>query len=186
MALLASSVLVMGLTLSLLPAAAVHAEEPSAEQGSRLTQKPAVTIDVGKCEKGQTGFAWGLGSVQVSVLGLEKDHCVLEVTDDIEGGFVVKRCLVSVSQTTATIQEVCHPNVGDFGQRCRIDYSFNFSGCETVKSGNALLQAAKLVDFDEDGFSNADDNCPAVPNPDQKDKDADGVGDACQSTRSIE
>ena len=35
------------------------------------------------------------------------------------------------------------------------------------------------MDFDEDGFSNADDNCPAVSNPDQADGDDDGIGDAC-------
>jgi hypothetical protein len=38
---------------------------------------------------------------------------------------------------------------------------------------------AKSVDFDEDGFSNHDDNCPAQKNPDQKDGDGDGFGDIC-------
>ncbi|HMB90261.1 MAG TPA: right-handed parallel beta-helix repeat-containing protein [Rhodothermales bacterium] len=39
---------------------------------------------------------------------------------------------------------------------------------------------AELVDFDEDGFSNAKDNCPGVTNPDQSDINGDGIGDACE------
>ena len=35
------------------------------------------------------------------------------------------------------------------------------------------------VDTDFDGVSDADDNCPVQPNPDQNDSDQDGVGDLC-------
>ena len=38
---------------------------------------------------------------------------------------------------------------------------------------------ASLTDFDADGLSNSDDNCPAVFNPDQTDSNSDGIGDAC-------
>ncbi len=34
-------------------------------------------------------------------------------------------------------------------------------------------------DLDNDTVVNATDNCPSVPNPDQKDTDGDGIGDAC-------
>lgn len=34
-------------------------------------------------------------------------------------------------------------------------------------------------DEDEDGVPDGEDNCPNIPNPDQKDTDADGLGDAC-------
>lgn len=40
-----------------------------------------------------------------------------------------------------------------------------------------VREIAKHIDFDSDGFSNADDNAPALYNPDQTDSDGDGVGD---------
>ena len=36
------------------------------------------------------------------------------------------------------------------------------------------------VDSDGDGIPDSCDNCPTVPNPDQKDSNNDGVGDACE------
>ncbi|MFQ5571471.1 MAG: choice-of-anchor tandem repeat NxxGxxAF-containing protein [Rhodothermales bacterium] len=43
-----------------------------------------------------------------------------------------------------------------------------------------LFDAALSFDFDGDGFVNALDNCPSLPNPDQLDSDGDGVGDVCE------
>jgi hypothetical protein len=38
-----------------------------------------------------------------------------------------------------------------------------------------------LYDADTDGFIDCKDNCPSIPNPDQKDTDFDGKGDVCDN-----
>jgi len=38
-----------------------------------------------------------------------------------------------------------------------------------------------ILDVDDDGIPNAQDNCPCTSNPDQTDADNDGIGDACET-----
>ncbi|MBT8366886.1 MAG: PKD domain-containing protein [Deltaproteobacteria bacterium] len=40
-----------------------------------------------------------------------------------------------------------------------------------------------VSDSDDDGILNTSDNCPDTYNPNQKDSDSDGVGDACEATQ---
>ncbi|HEY7448953.1 MAG TPA: choice-of-anchor Q domain-containing protein, partial [Vicinamibacterales bacterium] len=42
-------------------------------------------------------------------------------------------------------------------------------------------EADPVIDTDLDGVSDAEDNCPTTPNPDQSDSDNDGVGNACET-----
>jgi uncharacterized delta-60 repeat protein len=57
-------------------------------------------------------------------------------------------------------------------------------GMFTGYNGTTMNRIARIHtgDADNDGIENAADNCPAVANPDQKDTDGDGQGDACDPT----
>jgi hypothetical protein len=44
----------------------------------------------------------------------------------------------------------------------------------------SAINIAKSVDYDGDGFSNYDDNCPGEPNADQKDSNGNRLGDICE------
>lgn len=52
----------------------------------------------------------------------------------------------------------------------RMDYGVTYE---------SVIEMAKMVDADEDGLSNYDDNCPGIYNPNQEDSNRDGLGDIC-------
>ena len=52
-----------------------------------------------------------------------------------------------------------------------------------VYSQTFMFTATSPPDRDRDGIEDAKDNCPTVANPDQRDSNRDGKGDACQPDR---
>jgi hypothetical protein len=58
------------------------------------------------------------------------------------------------------------------------DYNVNARMTEQEQS-IALRKPKRNRDLDNDGIRDTRDNCPSVYNPDQKDSDSDGIGDAC-------
>jgi hypothetical protein len=52
-----------------------------------------------------------------------------------------------------------------------------------VYSPTAWFIARYPPDLDRDGVEDATDNCPSIANPDQRDSNRDGKGDACQVDR---
>jgi hypothetical protein len=61
---------------------------------------------------------------------------------------------------------------------------------QLIEVAQNLYVSAKTADQDQDGVPESADNCPKKINPDQKDSDGDGIGDACEpdtvgSTRTV-
>jgi MYXO-CTERM domain-containing protein len=57
-------------------------------------------------------------------------------------------------------------------------------GRRTDTDGDGVPDRCDL-DTDNDGIPDATDNCPLVPNPDQRDSDGDTLGDACDPTADL-
>ena len=70
---------------------------------------------------------------------------------------------------------------GTGGGTCSPGDSAPLDPCVPHATGPACEHG--VVDDDGDGVVNAIDNCPATSNPDQRDQDGDGIGDACDSDR---
>jgi hypothetical protein len=69
-------------------------------------------------------------------------------------------------------QQHCTMNPDGSGDNCPYDY--NPDQATMIVNGTTCIQ-----DADKDGVRDDQDNCPTVANPDQKDTDGDGKGDAC-------
>jgi hypothetical protein len=92
---------------------------------------------------------------------------------DPSGGLTVSGGSVGVSSAARTFEAAV------FTMTIYIDA--NESGRRDV--GEEIVSATTIVtcplDTDSDGAFNTFDNCPLLANPDQADRDGDGIGDAC-------
>ena len=71
---------------------------------------------------------------------------------------------------------VLFPNVGTFQVTFQCTDGF---GVADASPASRTITVTPAPDSDGDGIPDFKDNCPNVPNPDQKDTDHDGLGDAC-------
>jgi hypothetical protein len=84
--------------------------------------------------------------------------------------------------TTSTAKNPVHT----FGMASAGGYDVKLTVHDGFGRSDSVIQKVVVLDpsSDDDGdrVPNASDNCPTVPNPDQKDADGDGRGDACDLT----
>jgi hypothetical protein len=97
------------------------------------------------------------------------------VLTEIEGTVeIIKDDLIVVDGYYATVPaDVFDPSELNVGDPVRV--TGILSNDDTIQVGNLVA----LTDSDGDGVYDVGDNCPDVPNPDQKDTNDDGVGNAC-------
>lgn len=84
---------------------------------------------------------------------------------------------------------------GDFDDEVIFDLRAEDVGMESFPSGrfgfynysqaDVRYAGFTLLDVDEDGIPDGEDNCPMAPNPEQADGDEDGVGDLCDNCPSV-
>lgn len=74
---------------------------------------------------------------------------------------------------------------GDYHENltCWTEFLHDSAGYACTKDSTEITVLGRnlLIDTDDDGISNAYDNCPAVPNPSQDNSDSDSHGDACDN-----
>ena len=90
-------------------------------------------------------------------------ECVTTVFECVDG--VVQECV-----PVAGVDELCDELDND----CDGDVDEDFAD----DNGNGIVDCLE-PDTDEDGWIDADDNCPEIANEQQEDLDQDGMGDAC-------
>ncbi len=102
--------------------------------------------------------------------------------DDLSGCYEIKYGFSDVSFTCQPIKIYQGENISVSGRNYLCAEAIDFVGNKGV-SGIIDLKSLQgnETDSDGDGITDDLDNCPSINNPDQKDTDDDGTGDACDS-----
>jgi hypothetical protein len=82
--------------------------------------------------------------------------------------------LVEIYDAVGNLLQARHPSLGGVPNPPRVVNLCDIGPCELLNRA-----AGGLPDSDSDGVPDDADNCPTAYNPDQTDRDHDGIGDAC-------
>ncbi len=87
-----------------------------------------------------------------------------------------------VNSDTATIEIVAkRTGSGDVTNTATIRPSDGGTDTNLANNTSSVTVRERIIDADSDGVLDTTDNCPNNANPDQADKDGDGLGDACDT-----
>jgi hypothetical protein len=119
------------------------------------------------------------------------DGDLIAYESNLFGNFDIFVYRLSTGETFQVTSDPADQYLNDvFGER--VTYVDVRSGTEDVYVSDLTFIAephdpcaALGGDTDGDGVCDANDNCPAVANPDQADSDGDGVGDACDNCPAV-
>ena len=100
------------------------------------------------------------------------------------GGEPVSRNSCDTQNSQPEARMCWHTGGGNMngGYRCGTSYDGNWERLVMRPGGGG----GGVLDTDDDGVGDADDNCPLQANPEQEDDDGDGIGDACENEQEIE
>lgn len=128
------------------------------------------------------GNAYSLSVEEIKQLLIEKGPIVMSVSTYGYFDDDIFRCLSE--ETTHAVVLVGYDDSGGYwiiknswGTTWNGDgyYKLGYGEC----GANVNIRYTEIKDFDGDGISDEEDNCPDVPNPLQEDGDSDGFGDNC-------
>jgi hypothetical protein len=102
-------------------------EKPAPTPTAIQVKGSTLTFDPKTCNKGQAQAPWGLGSVQLKILGRKDGRCRFELRNEVEGGFTDYLCQVPVDGGPVSITA-----------GLPLKTSFGLDKCEVLGGGNML------------------------------------------------
>lgn len=144
------------------------------------------SLNFEKCRPNTERFYGGLGSTTVQIVGKSRHGCVMLYGTEIESpfwdGFLDSICVVpgALGLVSFEAQVASGPDLSSLDEYC-----VGMPAVLEKKAADEYVHPGEVLDFDEDGYADLDDNCPGEENPKQIDTDQDGVGDICDLCRTV-